>query len=343
MQTMKHTTTNPPGKAAAANDPDAAVIDAAARRNDTLAERLFALQKRLQLSDEKLGRKLGYQATYVSRYRNFHEGKWQGNLANFEDAISSLLMKEELMQGDDMQLSEEGFCVQSVFDYLDFIHQNRHIGVGYGPAGKGKTCAGKLYAAKNPTSLYLHIWDWTTGRDKLISELATTARIRCAKGESKAEALVRTFRDADRLIIIDNAQRLTARSRKFLMDFFDATRTPIAMLGNQEIVAQFEKNDQHASRLGRCIDVTDAGGDKRADVDKASVLTLLKSYLPAAAENKLAQSQALEILRAKDGGAARAVKMTLKLAQRITTTASTISPVDAIRLAQTQLIHQEAA
>ncbi|MBB5033137.1 AAA family ATPase [Prosthecobacter vanneervenii] len=329
-------TQSPTGKEAA---PSAAT----ATRNEQLAARLFALQTRLSLSDDKLGRKLGYQATYVSRYRGYAEGKWQGNLQNFEDAIANFLLKEELMQGDDMQLAEEGFCVKSVFEYLDFIHQNRHIGVGYGPAGKGKTCAAKLYASKNPTCVYLHIWDWTTGRDKLISELCTIARVRCAKGESKAEALVRTFRDSDRLIIIDNAQRLTSRSRKFIMDFFDATRTPIALFGNPEIVRLFEANDQHASRLGRCIDVTDAGGEARSDVDKASVLTLLKAYMPEAANDKGAQSQALEILRAKDGGASRAVKMTLKLAERISKTATSISATDAIRLAKTQLIHQEAA
>ncbi len=335
--------TDPTGKAAAANDPEAASIDAAALRNDSLAERLFALQKRQQLSDERLGRKLGYEATYVSRYRAFHEGKWRGSLPKFEDAIASLLMKEELMQGDDMTLSEDGFCVKSVFEFLDFIHQNRHIGVGYGPAGPGKTCAGKLYAAKNPTCVYLHIWDWTTGRDKLINELTRAALVRCGKNESKAEALVRTFRDSDRLIILDNAQILTTRSRKFLMDFFDATRTPIAMLGNQEIVKKFELNDQHASRLGRCIDVTDAGGENRSRVDKASVITLLKAYMPAAADDKDAQSETLAILRKKDGGAARAAKMTLKLAQRITSTAGSITAKDAIKLAQTQLIHQEAA
>jgi len=336
-------TTNPPGKAAAANDGIAAANDAAVARNDDLAERLFAFQKRQQLSDEKLGKKLGSTATYVSRYRSYHEGKWTGNLLNFEESISALLLKEELMNGDDITLSESGFCVESVFEFLDFIHQNRHIGVGYGPAGPGKTCAGKLYAAKNPTCVYLHIWDWTTGRDKLLDELIKAARVRLGKNESKAEALVRTFRDSDRLIIIDNAHILTTRSRKFLMDFFDATRTPIALMGNQEIVRKFESNDQHASRLGRCCDVTDAGGDKRASVDKASVLTLLQTYLPQAADDKAVQSQVLDILRTKDGGAARAVKMTLKLTQRITTTAPSVSVRDAIKLAQTQLIHQEAA
>ena len=326
--------TNPTG-----NEPKAE----SGTRNDDLAARLFALQKRLDLSDDKLGRKLGSTATYVSRYRGFHEGKWTGSLVNFETAVAELLMKEELMQGDDMTLSNDGFCVQSVFEYLDFIHQNRHIGVGYGPAGKGKTCAGRLYAASHTTCVYLHIWDWTTSRDKLIAELFSAARVRCAKQESKAEALVRTFRDSDRLIIIDNAQRLTARMRKFLMDFFDATRTPIAMLGNQEIVKQFEANDQHASRLGRCIDVTDAGGENRAQIDKTSVSTLLKAYMPAAADDKAVQSETLAILRVKDGGAARAAKMTLKLAQRITGTAPSITPLDAIKLAKTQLIHQEAA
>ena len=80
------------------------------------------------------------------------------------------------MEGDATKLSGEGFCVRSVHSFLDFVMTNRQLGVGHGPAGKGKTCAARLYAANHTRSLYLHIWDWSASRDRLITELARTSR-----------------------------------------------------------------------------------------------------------------------------------------------------------------------
>lgn len=329
---MKTETTNPTGKAAAGNDMEQA-------RNDELAARLFDYQARHELSDERLGRLLGSSGTYVSRYRS---SSFTGDIFKFETAISELLTKEELMEGDNTKLSNDGFCVRSVHAFLDFILVNRQLGVGHGPAGKGKTCAARLYAANNTRSLYLHIWDWSASRDRLVTELARAARVRKQARETPAEALVRNFRDSDRLIILDNAQRLTERSRKFLIDFFDATRTPIALLGNPEIVKQFERNDQHFSRLGRCINVTLSDAEHVAEQNKKTVLTLLETYLPEARDDKEAQHLSLELLRSPNGGASRTVRNVLRLAERLKRQQATIKPGEAIRLAETQLAREAA-
>lgn len=330
---MQTTLKNPTGKAAAAGDIEQARHDEQIR-NEELAERLFSYQTRNQLSDERLGRLLGSSGTYVSRYRN---RQFTGDIFKFETAIHELLTKEELMEGDATKLSAEGFCVRSVHGFLDFLTVNRMLGVGHGPAGKGKTCAARLYAAGHSRCVYLHVWDWTCSRDKLIAELARAARVRRAAKETHAEALVRSFRDSDRLIILDNAQRLTERCRKFLCDFYDATRTPIALLGNPEIVGQFERNDQHKSRLGRCVNVTLSEAEHLAEIDKKTVLTLMQTHFPAAAADKEAQSILLEMLRERDGGASRTCGNVLRLADRCTRADGQLPPAKAIRLAQTQL------
>lgn len=331
-------TTNPNGKAAAGGDLEQARLDEQVR-NEELAERLFAYQSRNQLSDERLGKLLASSGTYVSRYRN---RQFTGDIFKFETAIHELLMKEELMEGDATKLSAEGFCVRSVHGFLDFVTVNRMLGVGHGPAGKGKTCAARLYAANHTRSVYLHVWDWTSSRDKLVAELARAARVRRSTKETLAEALVRTFRDSDRLIIFDNGQRLTERCRKFLCDFYDATRTPIALLGNPEIVGQFERNDQHKSRLGRCVNVTLSEAEHLAEIDKMTVLTLVETHFPAAKPDKEALSLCLDMLRERDGGASRLCRNVLRLADRCTRADSQIPPAKAIRLAQTQLTRNAA-
>ena len=324
--------TTPPltGKAASANDEIAA-------RNDLLASKLFDYQRRNGLSDEQLGKKLASSGTYVSRYRNHSAyACFMGDMVKFEAAIDQLLIREELMQGDDEHLTETGFCVEETFNFLQLVANQRQMGVGYGPAGKGKTSAARLFARKNPTAIYIHVWTWTACRERFAAELARSAGVRRMRNESLFAALARVLKDADRLIIIDNAQRLTEGTRRFLADFYDATRNPIALLGNPEIVRQFERNEQHGSRLGRCVDVTTITDRK------STVLHLLRNYLPDAENDKVVQQTALDILARDKGGAARAVKMNLRLAQRMLQN-GTLSAGEAMKLAMTQLQHLEAA
>jgi DNA transposition AAA+ family ATPase len=322
-------------QAAAANDSELVIIEA--QRNEALAARLSEYQKRLNLSDDQLGKRLASSGTYISRYRNFSRGQFKGDLAAFEAAAEQLLIREELMEGDTSPLSASGYCVAAVHSFLNLVAQQAQLGVGHGPAGKGKTKACQIYAATHRGCLYVHLWDWTSRKELLISELARVAGVRRAKTDySLTAALVRVLKGSERLIIIDNAQELTPAGRRFIADLHDATQVPIALIGNPEIIRQFEANDQHASRLGRCVDVTGA------ENNEATIMSLLANYLPIAAHNKGAQAEALAILRKDKGGASRAVKMHLKLAAQIIKGAPDTQPLEAIKLARTQLIHAAA-
>lgn len=324
-----------PGKAAAANDLETAELDAKiSPRTEGTFLSLAAYQQRHRLSDEQLGKRLGSNGTYVSRYRN---NKFLGKIEDFEASIEQLLSREELMEGDEGKLCEHGFCVQPVTDFLELVRNQRMMSVGHGPAGRGKSKACQLYASKHKGTIYLHVNAWATGRDRVIDDIARIAGVRRAKSDkTMTDALLRILRDSDRLLIIDNAQRLTESGRKWLADFHDATRIGIALVGNPEIEDQFLRNDQHASRLGRCVDVTTISDTK------TTVLHLLKSYLPEALNDKATQAEALDILRLQDGGAARAVKMHLRLAVKIREGSPQTALSEAVKLARTQLVHKAA-
>lgn len=241
------------------------------------------------------------------------------------------------MDGDGFKMSERGFCVEPMSEFLNLVRNQRMMGVGYGPAGRGKSKACQLYASKNNGTIYLHVNAWATGRDRVIDDICRLAGVRRAKSDkSMTDALLRILRDSDRLLIIDNAQRLTESGRKWLADFHDATRIGIALVGNPEIELQFLRNDQHASRLGRCVDVTPLTDTK------ATVLHLLDSYLPDAVNDKPTQAEALDILKLPDGGSARAVKMHLRLASKIREGSPQTAFAEAVKLARTQLVHKAA-
>lgn len=320
------------GKAAAAGDQDQALLDHAINpRNERTAAALFDLQRRHNLSDERLGKLLSSSGTYVSRYRN---NKFQGDITAFETNAEALLARYDLTEGDDIDLTEKGYCVEPVFSFLELLRSQRELGVGYGPAGRGKTQACKLYAHKHPGTIYVHLYDWTSRKDLVIASIARAAGVRPSKQDANLSVtLVRTLKDSDRLIIIDNAHEMTPSGRRWLTDFWDATQIPLALIGNPEIVAKFEANDQHSSRLGRCVDVTNIPDTK------STVLHLLRSYLPTALEDKPTQALALDILRTPKSGSARSVKKHLRLAARLLTTAPNTPPSEALKLAKTQLIH----
>jgi DNA transposition AAA+ family ATPase len=58
------------------------------------------------------------------------------------------------------------------------------------------------------------------------------------------------LRGTERLIVVDNANRLHFHSFQWLMDFHDATLVPIAFVGNPEVLDILRRSDQLFSRIG---------------------------------------------------------------------------------------------
>jgi DNA transposition AAA+ family ATPase len=327
---MKNTT----GKAAAAGDIAQAEIDMKAKaktaRDEALAEQLFAFQTEHRVSDIQLGKLLGYSGTYVSRYRT---RTFEGDLKAFEESISALMQKR-LLLGEDENLSRTGYCVASVADFLDYLAARGQMGVGHGAAGLGKTRACRLYAADHPGVIYLHLWDWTARKELMVRDIAKAASVhRTAKGDFNiTEALVRALKGSARLLILDNAHEVTPSGRRWLADFHDATGIPIALIGNPEIVDKFASNDQHASRLGRCCEITTVT-DK-----KATIMHSLTTYFPEAAEDIEVQRLALEAFSVVNGGGGRTVKRLLQAAKAICGTSKRTTAAEAVKIARSQLL-----
>lgn len=337
------------GKAAAAGDPETAARDAecAARkdlRDPQLVQRLRDYQQRHQLTDstkdqETLARRMGSSSTYVYRYL---AGTFLGDLGKFEARVRDFLDGEVLTVDGNQELVAEDFVIPSMFAFLRQVQSHGYIGVGHGPAGRGKTCAARLYAAKHrATCVYLHAYQWTGGRHGLTADLAATARIKTAKGEPIDQALIRTFAGSGRLVIIDNAQRLSEGARRWLADFYDATRTPIALIGNPEIERQWQRNDQHGSRVGLHRDVTVDLVDKTAGRNTAerTAAHLLRLHLPEAATVPQVRQEAAAILARPGSGACRAVVMRARLARTMLDGGRITDPAKAFHLAETQLIN----
>lgn len=335
---------NPPsnmnaGKSAAAGDTEQAAID---QRNANLVLSLRTYQQANGLTDSSrdlkaLAARMGSSDTYLFRYL---KGDFRGDLAKFEARLQAFLSGEQVERVEaNREIIAEDFIIAGMRAFLRQVKAHGFIGIGHGPAGRGKTYASKLYAAQNSTTcIYLHVAAWRAGRHQLAHAIARAMQLqRTSKGQSIDEALVAKLTGSDRLVIIDNAHKLTESARRWLADFWDETGLPIALIGNPEIEGQWARNDQHGSRVGLHRDVTLDLVRKDRSTAKATASHLLRLHLPEAAE---APDVVADAAQAVQGfGACRAVAMRARLARNILAGGRVTDPREAWNLAKTQLIN----
>jgi DNA transposition AAA+ family ATPase len=326
------------GKSAAAGDIEQAVID---QRNTQVLTTLRTYQQSHGISDSmrdlaQLANRVGTSGTYLYRYLT---NDFKGNLESFEAKLTAFFTGDQVEQvTTNSEIIGSDFIIAATRAFLRHVREHGFIGVGHGPAGRGKTCASKLYAAQNAaTTIYLHIPIWRSGRHDLTRAIARAMGItRPPKGVLIDDHLVWKLKDSGRLLIIDNAHRLTESARRWLADFWEETRLPIALIGNPEIEQQWQRNDQHGSRVGLHRDITLDLAKKPATA-KATAHHLLQLHLPAGQDNAQILTDAASLLA--QFGSCRAVVMRANLASRILSGDRVTDPAEAWHLAKTQLIN----
>lgn len=286
------------GKAAAANDPDAANIKP--RQIDAEIIALLKLYKeRHEISENELGRRLKSSGTYVNRAFN---GGFSGDVLAFEAAAKALLDSELNSRSTNVTLMDHGFLVEPMKHFFDTVQHSQSIGVAWCAPGKGKSKGMEVYAKKNPRCIVVtavpSMSGWRALRDAVLDAVPGKRRM---NGESWDKWIKRNFSGSGIILIVDNAHLISTYARHWLAyEWHDQTGCPVALIGNQEIVRQWSSNEQHKSRVGVAYEIT----PKAKPSDTA--LNLLKLHLPAGAGDAETLSLAVQIL--KSGGACRSVE-----------------------------------
>ncbi len=343
------------GKSAAAHDAPQAALDAQHdKRNPDLVSRLQSHFQSRGLDESTIKHRtiiagdLGYgDQTAVYRYLF---NKWTiGDLEKFETRLIAFLENEMRIEGGAELINDPAsFVLPSMFAFLNQVRACGNIGVAHGPAGVGKTCACRLYAAQNKSNtLYLHLVTWKRRQSIIVQSLLKAAGIKPERGACKEELLARYLQEKGIMLVLDNAQRLTRHSRDWLRDLLDSTGIPIALIGNPEIINQWAACDQHKRVVGLkrdvSVDLFESDGEKLVpgETSNATIDHLLKRHFPKA--NAAVKREALSLLTRPDSGAAGAVVMHAKLADLMLKGGKITDPAEAFKLASTQLIQQEAA
>ncbi len=277
------------------------------------------------LSNRQLAGQLGTNPTAVSKYLS---GKPEGNTAKLESHIADLRKAAEQQVDTGDNLFPTSVFRQLTF-YADLARATNDFTLLHSPAGLGKTCAIALYKRNNPLTLDLTL----NMRNRTDAGLERLVFERCdGKGWSTRQGdrfrfLADRLRGTNRLILIDNAQRITRSGLRWLYDFHDATRCPVCLVGNPEVLDLIEGDDQQFSRTGPFEQL------KLTDLKKVST-QLAAQYLPEHAD---ALADLVHTVAAHRGHL-RAVKKQTLLTREILKAGKITDPEAAFRAAHTKLI-----
>jgi DNA transposition AAA+ family ATPase len=215
--------------------------------NASLRDALEAWMERNELTLSEAARQLGTNATQVSKYRS---GKPEGDVDRLEGLIADALKNESRRREASHELFATAISRQ-LAGVLETIRETNDFALISGDAGIGKSAGIDLYVRDNPTTVAVTVKVWCRNpgdvEGLIFHALANQGWRRDRK---RADFLVGKLKGSNRLVIVDNAHRLTELGLAWLFDFHDATGCPIALVGNPEILERIRRNDQMFSRIG---------------------------------------------------------------------------------------------
>lgn len=290
------------------------------------------------------GREMGYSAGMVSKYLNKN---LTGDKSAVEAAITDLLDKAFTRQTEthftNLFLTSTSQSVEATFER---IRKCDDIGLVCGPAGSGKTCGCHMYHESNPTSLFVTATRWKANPVGIESLLFDAVGKRGWSGfEPRMDYFIRKMRNSHRLVIIDNAHRLTRRALELVCDAQDENGFSVGLVGNEEVLETIRRSDQLLSRIGlkKPVFVTAPHANGKGLANRKGSLNfrqtverMVELHAPDVNGSK-EELVALGEIVAAEQGHLRALKKQLTLAKEIKHS-SNLNYAESFRAAHTQLV-----
>ena len=297
-----------------------------------LITELTALRSRQGITNHELCRLLGISGctpTFLSKYLNDNLDR---EVPDFERQAFDILksIRERITFGAEIF---ETSVVRRMASCLNLVRKTGDIALITSPAGNGKSSAIAHYQAANPSAIVTTLNATTRDAAKVESVVFRAVDHRDWKAQcSRFDYLVARFKGASRLLIVDNAQRLSGSGRQWLFDFADEANCPICLIGNPETLDRIRTNDQQLSRIG--IHASYELDAKELPAAAARVAAQFSN--PETAESI---ADLCAFIAAKEGRL-RAVRKTVILAQELRQASADLrdNPRKAIRAAHARLV-----
>jgi hypothetical protein len=200
-----------------------------------------------EISNAQIARFLGYSPAYVSIYLAKPASEFPGDIAKFEMAVLDFLRGRALKQSFEFPVISTEVS-ESVSSFADYVRGCGGIGVLHGDAGLGKSVGLALFAEASKTGILITANANQRDAHGIKQLLWPHASHGYRQNGNRWEHICAVLRGTNRLIMVDNAQRLLGDGRHALCDLLDQTGCPILLAGNPNILAKIASDDQQFSR-----------------------------------------------------------------------------------------------
>jgi DNA transposition AAA+ family ATPase len=291
-----------------ATETDAATYDEAVRAG---LEKYISDHK---MTHADMAKNLGFTPTRVTKFLNLHkpDNKPETDAKKVEAAARAFL-RHASRRADFRSRLYENTVTADIAGIFKTIRRTGDMGLIHGPAGVGKTCGAELFCRDNPNTLFITAKKYACGKhdveNMLFEELVNSTEIPYPGNVKWSLWMEQVLRGTERLIVVDNANRLQFHSFQWMMDFHDATLVPIAFVGNPEVLDILRRSDQLFSRIGLVHRVK---SQEQRDAEQ-SALKLIGQYAPGS-EKDLTEL-AVDVISKL--GASRTLKKQLTLTRDI--------------------------
>lgn len=317
-----------------ASHPEHGKAEPAYAVNESLRSELREFVARTGLTKAALARKLGYSPAVGSLYLSDGPCQYSGDVAKLERKAEEFLRNEARRRVSGVETAE---CesADEIRDALEHIRKTNDVGAIVAESGEGKTRGIELYRQTNPLTILYHVRTWARDLGSVEGALfEAVGKAGYDNRTKRAVFMVNKLRGTDRLIIVDDAHKLTRPALQFLFDFHEETGCPLGLVGTFDLDDLLEDDAQRFSRVGLHFDIKPSNSSKLIE-------HLIRTLAPGV-NGEAEQIAALCETVAAEHGHYRSVHKQLKLAAEIKEGKPKTTWVDAFKAAHTMLIRKYA-
>jgi DNA transposition AAA+ family ATPase len=215
--------------------------------------RLFRDNSGGEWTNAKIAQAIGYTPRVISDYLNAGGNKYDGDAREVEVKLREWLRDIQLELDSSVPVINCEIADQ-IEIAVENIRTSKGIGVIIGEPGIGKSCGIGIYSKRHTLAIAFTTRSWHRNTASMCNCLLEAADVTQTKSGLKAfELFVEKSRGMTRPILVDDAHKLTRGALQLLYDFRDATGAPIALFGDDRLLAKLKDDSQ---RLRRTSTVT---------------------------------------------------------------------------------------
>lgn len=221
----------------------------------SVRDQLIAIREIEGMSISALSQQIGYSPSVLSQYLHESGNKYPGDTGKLERRVTDWMRSLERRRRIGVPLIECEVSKQ-IGAAIEAIRRTNDVGLIFGDAGIGKTCAIALYCDENPTCVMITVHEWAHDVRSVEGRIFDALPHGDWDGHTKrGDYIAGRLKGSNRLLVVDNAHKLSRPALQWLFDFHDETACPIALVGNENVMAKIADNDQRFSRVGLKLEV----------------------------------------------------------------------------------------